>query len=223
MLSCIILSPSNPTDTIRTVKSYLPYLDEVIIGDLFYYGFEREQLELAFMNESKVRLRKMPFNEVFNKGFANVFNQCAAIAKNDIVFITGVGNDLVKWNNYAIEPKYNNWAYLIEHTGFIGQTMYNRKELKLQWCIHEEVKGVRRFDDRPQYVVNDIPKEFNPLYDKVREAVYYEQYRKVLDGEDKVNEDWERWCFRHEAEIRSKCSGNVYDALKTGDKSLLYA
>jgi hypothetical protein len=213
--SNLILACSNPADLIRTVKSYEGFADETTIG---WMGWDVD----VFSVKSTDKVWVIPFNYLFRFGFAETFNELAKYAKHDLVFITGVGNDLVENYNIPCEPQFDCYSYE-SADGFKNHTMWDKTKTELQWCIHEELKDRTKLDPRPQFRAAEIPKQPNPFYDRVREIVYNEQYRKVLDGEDFVNPDWTRWILRHEAEIRAALAKDpiLYKAFQTGDLDML--
>ena len=217
--SNLILACSNTDDLIRTVISYEGFTDETVIGCMFWDESEMLEINTELINAFRVLL---PFNYLFLNGFAATFNYLAKYAKHDIVFLTGVGNDLGENYKVPIEPQFDCYSYL-RLDGFSAHTMWDKTKTELQWCIHEELKDRSKLDPRPQFKAAEIPKYKNPFYDRVREIVYNEQYRKVLDGEDKVNPDWERWVFRHEAEIRTALAKDpiLYKAFQLGDLEML--
>jgi hypothetical protein len=220
--SNLILACSNPADLIRTVKSYEGFADETVIGYMFWDNTELEIVKNALPFGVKYNTIELSFNSLFLWGFAEAFSFLAKFASNDIVFLTGVGNDLVENYNIPCEPQFDCYSYQ-SADGFKNHTMWDKTKTELQWCIHEELKDRTKLDPRPQFRAAEIPKTPNPFYDRVREIVYNEQYRKVLDGEDFVNPDWERWIFRHEAEIRAALAKDpiLYKAFQTGDLEML--
>ena len=220
--SNLILACSNVEDLIRTVKSYEGFADETVICWMGWDDFDYKTIVDFIVYKTPASLTVAPFNQLFLHGFSEMFNQLASYAKNDLVFLTGVGNDLVKNYNLPTEPQFDCYSYLRED-GFLAHTMYDKNKLHLKWCIHEELKDRSKLDLRPQFKAAEIPKAPNPFYDRVREIVYNEQYRKVLDGESLVNVDWTRWILRHEPEIRAALAKDaiLYKAFQTGDLEML--
>lgn len=218
MITAITISQGHPECLIETVNTWLPEVDEVIIGDVMIRHQDRSRYVNHFENEPKIKAVLLDFNTLFKQGFATTFNQLAAKASNDLVVFFGVGN-VLECPIKAPSVKTHNCFGYRRNDGFLCHTFYKRSELTFRYSIHEELEGDVRFDNNPHFHIGDIAKDQHAIYEDVKEIVYFEQYRKILDGEGTTHPGWVNFCKRNEAAIRDvlKSKGRRYEAFAYGD------
>lgn len=219
----LICTQGNPEATIKTIDSYLPYVDEVVIGDVMVFDADRQKIVDHYEGSDKVFVQLLPFNHLFEHGFARTFNKLAAIAKHDFILLMGVGNVLDKWYGIDFTQAANMWAYQ-RNDGMLCHTFYDRRELELTYCIHEEVTPRPghsiTWDNNAVFDMLDEPKDVEKMhvYNDIKEIVYLEQYRKIFTGEDTSNPGWVKW-VRHNwpvLEAALKTKGKRLEAFKSG-------
>lgn len=229
----ITMTQGNPIALKRTVESLSQICDEFIIGDLCIFTEDRLkifELELQY----NVKIVPLPFNYIYKNGFSDTLNRLAGWAKNDVVLYMNVGEviDKIHPEFEQISDKHNAWY--INHSQELHRwfRMYNRKQMKWDGLIHEEIIGEWRPYHKPVLMFADTPKDENDLfkakvYDSVKELVYFNQLCKIVDDNSLLGATSSGWLefaasqYAHNKE-RMNRAGKRLEAMETGNFEMFY-
>lgn len=191
-ITLVTMGQGNPVALKRTLDSFKGICNEVVFGDLLIFNKDREIIH-GYQLEYNMGIVELPFNFIFEHGFANTLNTLASFATNDMVLYMNVGEVMDGDHDVLskMSDEYN--SYYIDHATETHHwfRLYNRKLLKWGGVIHEEVVGNRvpypyptfRFADSEK----DIESEFYAkVMNDVKELVYFNQYIKLVEKPDMV-------------------------------------
>lgn len=194
-ITLVTMGQANPIALKRTLDSFKDVVDEIIFGDLLVFDQDREKISY-YTKEYNFRMVKLPFNYIFQHGFAHTLNQLAEHAHNDWILYMNVSE--VIDGQYSIKEEiqfpikvqmsnqYNCYSFdhaVETHRWF---RLYNRKEVKWGGLIHEEVIGDLRACPFNIFRMADTPKDdADPFKEKVsndvKEITYWQQYMRLVD------------------------------------------
>lgn len=227
-LTLIVPSQGNPIALKRTLDSFKGICNEVVFGDVLIFEKDRELIQ-SWQEEYNMGIVEMPFNFIFEHGFANTLNTLAHYATNDWVLYMNVGE--VMDGEFEILSKLNgnfNCHYLTHavetHHWF---RLYNRKELQWSGPIHEEVVGGRRQSVDHIFRFADSDKDVaDPFYAKVmnevKELCYFSQYIKIADHPELIgatNSGWVDYAKDGYESLQERLlkKGKRYEAFQEGN------
>lgn len=225
MISLVTVTQGNPEALRRTadnvVKSFGGLLDEVVVGDLSILP-----LPYTF---SDLKMVSLPFNSLFKRGFADVLNEAAGHAKNDLCLYLNVG-EIVECNLdlSLISDQHNCYSFNHATDPHIWVRTWNRKELQWSGRIHEVIGGPRRQCPAILFRMADTPKD-DPddlmlrIYTDVKEMVYFQQYVHIAEHpEDLAGTDqhWLKYSIKELDDLKQRLAakGERYQAFIDGDR-----
>lgn len=181
------MGQANPKALKKTIESFKDVVDEIVFGDLLIFDQDREVIS-HYTQEYNFRMVKLPFNYIFQNGFAATLNQLAEHAHNDWILYMNVSE--VMDGDHPIKAQmsddYNCYSFdhsVDPHRWF---RLYNKKELRWGGLIHEEVVGDAMACPFNVFRMADTPKDDDDPFkakvaNDVKELVYFEMYRKLVE------------------------------------------
>lgn len=233
-MTLITLTNGNPIALKRTIDSLSGIIDEVVIGDVSVFPEDKEEISKLTKIIENVKIVELPFNFLFKYGFAHALNTISQHSKNDMCLYLNVGEILISDKNELknrISPSYN--CYYIDHPTEIHHwyRVYNRKEIKWNGIIHEEIIGNLKPCSVPLFTFDDTPKDSHDklkelAYLEIKEAVYFNLYVKLVDQPHLsagTNQGWINFSRDgfHSFIERLHQKGGIYEAMIQGDYNLL--
>lgn len=233
-ITLITMGQANPVALKRTIESFKGVVDEVIFGDLLIFEQDREQIE-RYCFFCDFNIVKLPFNYIFENGFAATLNKLAAHATNDWVLYMNVsevidGDHPIK---EQMSKEYNCYSFdhaVDPHRWF---RLYNRKELQWEGVIHEEVRPLENIVGRPcpfhVFRMKDTNKDSDdPFKEKVandvKELCYFQSYLRLVDDPEKgaTHTNWVKWATDSYDSLKERLlkKGKRYEAFVTGNLTM---
>lgn len=240
-ITLITMGQGNPVALKRTMDSFKGIVDEIIFGDLLIFDSDRAIIE-RYQEEYNLKIVRLPFNFIFENGFAYTLNELASHATSDWIWYMNVGEVLDGDHpiKAQISELYN--CYSLDHAVETHRwfRFYNRKELKWGGIIHEEVVGewrhcpfnLCRFADTEKDGCgkdekgNDVLLTFEArVYNDVKEIVYWNQYLKLIDHPELRGVTNQHWIDHAKADYdsfqeRMEKKGKRYEAFLTGNLTM---
>ncbi len=179
--------------------------------------------------EYNMPIAEMPFNYIFEHGFAATLNLLASYATNDWVLYANVGEMIDEGSGILekINSDYN--LYLLNHrteTHLWGR-LYNRKEVQWSGMIHEEIVGSKRVCVEPIFMFKDSEKDTDdPFYyavmNDVKELCYFNQYIKLVENPELrgvTNRGWIEYAIDGYNSLKERLlkKGKRYEAFTEGN------
>ncbi len=186
-ITLVTMGQANPKALKKTIESFKDVVDEIVFGDLLIFDQDREVIS-HYTQEYNFRMVKLPFNYIFQNGFAATLNQLAEHAHNDWILYMNVSE--VMDGDHPIKAQmsddYNCYSFdhsVDPHRWF---RLYNKKELRWGGLIHEEVVGDAMACPFNVFRMADTPKDDDDPFkakvaNDVKELVYFEMYRKLVE------------------------------------------
>lgn len=232
MITLILPTQGNPIALKRTIDSVIGVCNEVIVGDVCMFSDDTTTIAHQKV-EIMVKQVMLPFNFIFKEGFSATLNLLASHASNDIVLYLNVGEiieyTLPEFKEVTQSPEYNIWwiNHAVEkHRWF---RMYNRKQLKWDGLIHEEVIGDWRPFHKPVLQFGDTDKDNADLlkarcYDDIKCMVYFNQLMQIVDHPERLgatNQGWQKFAKTEYGRMETymKEAGVRYDAFVEGNQN----
>lgn len=230
-ITLITMGQANPVALKRTIESFKGIVDEIIFGDLLIFESDRELIE-TYCFYSNFHIVRLPFNYIFENGFAATLNKLAEHATNDWVLYMNVsevidGEHPIK---EQMSKDYNCYSFdhaVDPHRWF---RLYNRKELQWEGVIHEEVRPLVNREGRPcpfyVFRMKDTEKDSaDPFKEKVandvKELCYFKNYtRLVLEpSAGATHSNWVKWATDSYESLKERLlkKGKRYEAFMTGN------
>lgn len=209
-ITLITMGQGNPVAFKRTLDSFRGIYDEIIFGDVLIFDSDRDIIT-RYCDEYPLEIVRFQFNHIFKHGFADTLNELACHASNDWILYMNIGelmdgeHDIksqlsIQYNCYSFDHKKET------HRWF---RLYNKKEVRWNNLIHEEVGGCNNVELRicPFNIFRmadsekdgcDVKKhEPQTFYAKVcndvKEMTYWNQYLKLIEHPElrgTTNEHW---------------------------------
>lgn len=187
-ITLITMGHANPIALKRTVESFKGVIDEIIFGDLLIFDSDRELID-TYDFYSDFFISRLPFNYIFENGFAATLNKLAEDATNDWVLYMNVSE--VIDGDHPIKEQMSNLynCYSFDHAEETHRwfRLYNRKEIKWGGLIHEEVVGNLRPCPFNIFRMKDTEKDLDDPFkakvaNDVKELCYFSQYIKLVEN-----------------------------------------
>jgi SAM-dependent methyltransferase len=225
-ITLITMGQSNPVALKRTLDSFKDTVDEVIFGDLLIFDSDRRMIE-SYQEDYNLKIVELPFNYIFENGFAATLNTLANYATNDWALYMNVsevidGEHPIK---EQMSKEYNCYSFdhaVDPHRWF---RLYNRNELKWGGLIHEEVVGDLRPCPFHVFRMKDTPKDGDdPFKEKVsndiKELCYFQQYIKLVESPElrgNTHQGWIDYATRDYDSLKERLQkkGKRYEAFLT--------
>lgn len=227
-ITLITMGQANPIALKRTIESFKGIVDEIIFGDLLIFEQDRELIHTScFYADFNIVI--LPFNYIFQNGFAATLNKLASHASNDWVLYMNVSE--VMDGDHPIKEQmskgYNCYSFdhaVDTHRWF---RLYNRKEVKWGGLIHEEVTGDLRPCPFNIFRMMDTEKDIeDPFKAKVsndiKELVYFHQYIQLVENPElrgNTHQGWIDYATRDYDSLKERLlkKGKRYEAFLTGN------
>jgi len=198
-ITLITMGQANPVALKRTIDSFKEVVDEIVFGDLLIFDEDRAVIS-EYTKEYNFRMVKLPFNYIFQHGFAATLNQLAGHAKHDWILYMNVG-EVLDGEHFVKEQMSKDYnCYSLDHAVETHRwfRFYNKRELHWSGLIHEEVRGdlrpcpfnFARFKDTEKDLDNPFKAK---VANDVKEIVYWAQYLKIAfkpENQKDVNPYW---------------------------------
>lgn len=184
-----------------TLDSFKGVCNEVVYGDMLLFEEDRKILH-QYKDQYNLDIVKLPFNYLYKYGFSALLNQLAAHSSNELILYMNTSE--VVDEDYGISEIINSnascnsfyFTHMTErHRWF---RCYDRRYLKWQGLIHEELQGDYKPYHKPIFMMKDLEKdmldEFKArVLNSAKECVYWNQLIKLSDNPsllDGTNEGW---------------------------------
>jgi SAM-dependent methyltransferase len=227
-ITLVTMGQANPVALKRTIESFKDVVDEIVFGDLLIFDQDRETISRC-TQEYNFRMVKLPFNYIFQHGFAATLNQLAEHAHHDWILYMNVSE--VIDGEHPIKEQMSNLynCYSFDHSEETHRwfRLYNRKEVKWGGLIHEEVTGNLRPCPFNIFRMKDTEKdEGDPFKAKVandvKEIVYWQQYMRLVDNPELRANTHQGWIDHAKQDYdyfkeRMLKKGKRYEAFQKGD------
>ena len=219
----------------KTLESFKGVVDEVIFGDLIIFPEDRELMQ-SYKEEYNINIQRLPFNYIFQVGFANVLNYLIANAKNDMCLYTNTGEYIQE--DYGINeiinsnPECNSFYFkhaVETHRWF---RCFDRREVQWSGMLHEEPRGNERPYHKPIYCMGDLEKDMNnpfkaAVLNSVKEMVYWNQLIEIVDNpklKEATNDHWINFAKQEYNSMKDRLEkkGKQYEAMKTGNFEMFW-
>ena len=231
MITLITLTQGNPIALKRTIDNVVEWFDgkvnEVIVGD--FCIFESDRVKMVQEQYSVYCAQyKMPFNWLFENGFAFILNALSERASNDLCLYMNVGEIVEK--NIRLDLLNENWnCFKFNHATETHQwiRMWNRHQLEWSGRIHEEVIGQKYISPDCIFQMADTEKDnsdpfYSAVMNDIKELVYFNQYIKLVEyphEQGATNSGWLTYArdSYHNIKERLEAKGARYEAFKDGN------
>lgn len=235
-ITLITMGQGNPVALKRTMDSFKNIVDEFVFGDQLIFESDRNIIE-GYQQEYNLKILDLPFNFIFNHGFSTMLNTLAAYAANDYILFMNVaeimdGQHPVK---EQMSDDYN--SYLFDHAKESHRwcRFYDRKELKWEGLIHEEVTGKMRLCPFNVFRMADTNKDqckgdemmtfYARVCNDVKEIVYWQQYMRLVEHPELRGNTHPHWIEHAKADYdhfkdRMMKKGKRYEAFLTGNLTM---
>lgn len=229
-ISLLTMGAGNVIVLEETIKSFYGICDEIVYGDLLLFPEDREILSI-YEKKYNMKIIKYPFDFIYKNGFASILNSLAEHATNDMVMYMNTSeiidedygtSDIIKNN-----PDCN--AFYFNHKTEFHRwyRCYNKKELRWNGCIHEQLEGEYKPYHKPIFMMADLEKdmysEFKAqVFNHVKEIVYFTMYMRIVDDPDSMGEtdiSWLHFAKDGYESFKERLfkKGDLYNAFQIGD------
>lgn len=230
-ITLITMGQGNPVAFKRTLESFKHIVDEIIFGDLLIFDSDREIIQ-RYKEEYNLKIVKLPFNFIFENGFAKMLNILSNHATNDWLLYMNVsevidGKHPIK---EQISDLYNCYSFdhaVDPHRWF---RLYNHAELKWGGVIHEEVMGSLRPCPFNIFRMMDTEKDIDDPFkakvsNDIKELVYFQQYIRLVERpelRDLTHQGWIDYATRDYDSLKERLAkkGKRYEAFLTGNLTM---
>ena len=235
-ITLITPTQGNPVALVRTINSFAPYINEVVIGDVCVFKEDKTTIkEMAHVFSMKglpVRILPLPFNYIFLHGFAHTLNVLADYATNDFILYMNVG-EVIHSGRPVVSGDMDFNSFFITHPieKHLWFRMYNKKEMKWSGFIHEEIVGQSKRCPTSSFVFEDTEKDMNDpykagIYNHIKEIVYFKNYLRLIDVPGEIgatNRGWVNFAAEQYGNMkeRMEAKGMLYTAFLAGDSNML--
>lgn len=227
-ITLITMGQANPIALKRTIESFKGIVDEIIFGDLLIFEDDRKLME-TYCFYYNFNIVVLPFNYIFQNGFAATLNTLATQATNDWVLYMNVSEVMDGYHpiKEQMSKQYNCYSFdhaVDPHRWF---RLYNKKELKWGGLIHEEVTGELRPCPFNIFRMMDTEKDIeDPFKAKVsndiKELAYFQQYIKLVENPElrgNTHQGWIDYATRDYDSLKDRLlkKGKRYEAFLRGN------
>jgi hypothetical protein len=238
-LTLITMGQGNVKALKKTLDSFKGIADEVVYGDMLIFEEDRNTLyDYEYEMDYNLRSFKLPFNYIFQMGFASCLNYLIANAKNNLCLYVNTSETIDE--DYGINkivsdnPDCN--AFYFSHRVEIHRwhRCFDRRSVCWSGVIHEEAVptiGELQPYHKPIFMMKDEEKDMdNPfkaaVFNCAKELAYFNNYRKLIDAPKIVgatNEGWKHFAQEQYESMKERMDkrGLILTAFQTGDFDLL--
>jgi SAM-dependent methyltransferase len=227
-ITLITMGQGNPIALKRTIESFKDIVDEIIFGDLLIFESDREVIT-QYVHDYPLEIVRLPFNHIFEHGFAATLNELADHATNDWVLYMNVGE--VLHGEHPIKEQMSNLynCYSFDHAVDPHHwfRLYNREELSWGGLIHEEVVGKLRPCPFVLFRMQDTEKDLDDPFkakvaNDVKELCYFQAYVRLVDNPElraNTHQGWIDYATRDYDSLKERLlkKGKRYEAFQKGD------
>lgn len=227
-ITLITMGQANPIALKRTMDSFKGIVDEFVFGDMLIFD-DDHKLVKSYLQEYNLKIFRMPFNYIFENGFAATLNELATHTANDWILYMNVSEVLD--GDHPIKEQmskdYNCYSFdhaVDPHRWF---RLYNRKELQWGGLIHEEVTGDLRPCPFNIFRMMDTEKDMDDPFkakvsNDIKELCYFQQYIKLVENPElrgNTHQGWIDYAIRDYDSLKERLlkKGKRYEAFLQGD------
>lgn len=214
----------------ETIKSFVGICDEVVYGDMLLFEEDRNIVK-GYQNEFNLKIISLPFDYIYKNGFSSVLNKLAEAASNDLIIYLNT-SEVIEIDYGVSEiidsnPECNSFFFTHSKEKFRWFRCYDRRDLKWQGIIHEDLTGEFRPYHKPIFRMMDLEKDMNDpfkaaVFNSTKECVYWNQLIKIADNPEnypETNEGWKRFAKDTYQSMKDRLEqkGDMYRAMDEGD------
>lgn len=232
MITLITMGQGNMETLRRTLESFKELFNEVIFGDLLIFDEDRDRLN-QLKDQYNIHSVKLPFNYIYNHGFAATLNLLSAQASNDMVIYMNIGEIIDSGDPVTTlrnNPAFNCWYFNHATDPHQWIRCYNRNILRWSGPIHEEVIGTKNPGPTVLFTMADTEKDMDNLFkanvfNEIKDLVYMRQYMRIIEQPETqgaCNSGWLAWAKDQTPPMRTRVENNkFYQAFENGSMDLL--
>ncbi len=230
-ITLVTMGQGNPIALKRTLESFKAIADEIIFGDVLIFDSDRTIIE-KYQEEYNLKIVKLPFNFIFENGFAYTLNELASHATNDWVLYMNV-SEVLDGEHPIKEQMSNEYnCYCFDHAvdPHRWYRMYNRKELKWDGVIHEQVSGDLRPCNFDIFRMKDTEKDMEDSFqakvnNDIKELVYFQNYIRLVEkagDRSGTHEGWVKWATESYDSLKERLlnKGKRFEAFLIGNLAM---
>jgi SAM-dependent methyltransferase len=230
-ISLVTMGQANPIALKKTIESFKGIVDEIVFGDLLIFDQDREVIS-HYTREYNFRMVKLPFDYIFQNGFAATLNQLAEHAHNDWILYMNVSEVMDGEHPIKAQMSEDYNCYSFDHATDPHRwfRLYNKKEIKWGGLIHEEVVGDLRRCPFNVFRMADTEKDLDDPFkakvaNDVKELCYWAQFQKLVEQPELRANTHPTW-IQHAEEAyqshmdRMAAKGKRWQAFKEGNLSM---
>lgn len=216
-----------------TLDSFKGVCNEVVYGDMLLFEEDRKILH-QYKEEYNIDIVKLPFSYLYRYGFSSLLNNLACHSSNELILYTNTSevidedygiSDII---NYS--PDCNSFYFTHRTERHRWFRCYDRRYLKWQGLIHEELQGDYRPYHKPIFMMKDLEKDMQDEFkarvlNSAKECVYWNQLIKLADNPsllDGTNPGWLAFAKETYQSMKERLlqKGRQVEAFETNDLRL---
>lgn len=216
-----------------TLDSFKGVCNEVVYGDMLLFEEDRKILH-QYKDQYNLDIVKLPFNYLYKYGFSALLNQLAAHSSNELILYMNtsevIDEDYAISETINLNPYCNSFYFTHRTERHRWFRCYDRRFLKWQGLIHEELQGDYRPYHKPIFMMKDLEKDMQDEFkarvlNSAKECVYWNQLIKLaanpclLAG---TNPGWLAFAKETYQSMKERLlqKGRQVEAFETGDLRL---
>lgn len=232
------MAQGNPKALKETFDSFNGVADEIIFGDLTLFPDDAALIE-SYKNYYNLKIVKYRFNYIFKNGFSFILNDMISHSTNDWNIYMNCSEIVESGKDKIVETVQSNSecnTFYFDHGSDLHHWFRLNRKSELHWegNIHEQSgpeenfrpyhKPLFRMADRPKDNDNELKSR---CYDFVKEIVYFNNYRKLIDNPEQLgytDGGWVKFAAENYQSFvdRMQNKGDFYRAFLRGDIDMLY-
>jgi hypothetical protein len=221
----------------ETIKSLSTICDEIVVGDLIVFPEDREVL-YGYQSKYNLKIVTLPFDYIFDCGFASVLNLLAHDASNNTILYLNTSEVIEKDNGILdiVSSEYN--CYYFDHATdpMRWYRFYDKRELQWSGRIHESLEALSGFDFRPfhkpAFRMADKEKDMQSafkayIFNSIKEICYFRNYMTLVELPENMrgatDPGWYAFALDNHESMKERllAKGAMYQAFLDGDYEAL--
>lgn len=192
-LTLVTMTQGNPLALLNTINSASLLCDEFIVGSVCVFPEDVDAL-LSIAKTGNIKIIPLPFNFIYENGFAKTLNILSDAATNEWCIYLNVGEIIessIHDNPLShLTGDYN--CFYIDHAKENHRWYRGWKPSEMTWSgvIHEEITGDHRPFYKPLFRFADTEKDQDSpfraaVYNDVKEVVYWHNLMRIAKEPEK--------------------------------------